>query len=523
MFKLVVIGGKDRGKEFEISATDFVLGRDSSCDGVINASGVSSRHVKFSASENSLYFEDLGSSNGTFINGKLLSRGEIRAGARVTLPDTIIQVVQVKERPVYVAKEEESEDDHDDDMDEKAFFEGGDPPQSLGKKLVHYFRYKLMKIVYGINEEYEWASLFVIILSFFVVATISITIIPVLRQNRELLLIETAKRGTQYADQIARLNSRALEQKNLDKLDTSFLDREEGVESYELFDLQGRIVRPLGKLNEISSDTFSVKARDWAVFNQNTEGDPVLKTLLGDGLIGVAKPIKAFNSKYSIYETVGVVAIKFAPATLEAQSIRNSRVYLEALISAALLAFLFFAVILYMTKRPIEEFIFQVEQALRGLRRNVEGKYLMRELVPLKSAVNTILRRLRESQGEEDFEDLESDDEYVRILHEISKGIGTPSMVFNAQKDVMHLSSEAEDLIGIRESSSQGENFLDVAREKGLAATIIDLCDRAASNGGKIQEGEYELGGRDYQIFASVLFGRDSYPKAYLLTFVRNE
>lgn len=521
MFKLVVIGGKIRGKEFILSEGENVIGRDSNCDICISVSGISKRHLNIAVSKDSAYLEDLGSANGTFHNGAMRKKASLKAGDQIALPDVIMQVVFVEEKKILIQKQE-GEIGEDAEDEEQAFFNKDTSPDSMPDKIKHFFKYRLMNFFYGINEEYQWRSLLGIILFLFVVITITLTIFPILKDSKLLLLHEIANRGAHYAAQIGRINARALEQKQLERVDTRFLENEEGINSYELFDLEGRIIRPLSKLNEYIEDSFSITSREWAL-RKEISGGIVLKKLLNDGEIGVAKKIMAYNAKIGIEEPVGIIAIHFAPRSLAAEAAKNSKAYLEAFTTSALVAIFFFGIIYCLTLRPIDEMYFQIEQALKGKQKGIETRYLMDELGPLRDSINSVFQRLRELDKLDDGEnevDIEEDENYVEILTHFMKGTNSPVIILNSEKNISHLNSKAEDLTGIRESASQGEAFLDVAREQGFAATTLDLCDRSAINQGSCQEGEYELGGYNYSIFANCLMGRDNFAKAFYITFI---
>ena len=151
---------------------------------------------------------------------------------------------------------------------------------------------------------------------------------------------------------------------------------------------------------------------------------------------------------------------------------------------------------------------------------------MMIELKPLVNIINTLLQRNRElsSDGESaEFAELEEDGPYVDHLKEFLKGAGIPAMVLNSNKDVAALNMEAEDLTGIRQNVSEGMNILECAREKGFAATVIELCDNSANNQGFSEQGEYELSGNIHQLFATALLGTDNFAKAYYITFVKEE
>ena len=292
--------------------------------------------------------------------------------------------------------------------------------------------------------------------------------------------------------------------------------------SYELFDLEGRIVRPINKLNEYIEDSFSITAKEWAT-NPKISDHAVLKKLLGDKEIGVAKKIVSYNTREGAVNTVGIIAIRFAPKSLAIEATKNSKAYLEAMITSCLVAILFFGIVYYLTTRPIDEMRFQIEQVMRGKRKNLESRHLMSEIEPLRDTINSILQRLSEFQNENDDNtemEMEDDTPYVDQLGELLKGAGVAAMVLNSEKRISFLNTLSEDLIGLRENVVKGEELLEVTREQGIAATIIDLCDKTANDNGNSQEGEYELSGKQYSIFTTALMGRDSFAKGFYVTFI---
>lgn len=91
-FQFVMRDGPSPGKTFAISKSELFIGRDINSDIVLNVSEVSRRHARVSLQEGGYILEDLGSTNGTFVNGQrlvgphLLLPGEIiRLGDNVTL------------------------------------------------------------------------------------------------------------------------------------------------------------------------------------------------------------------------------------------------------------------------------------------------------------------------------------------------------------------------------------------------------------------------------------------------------
>lgn len=515
MYKLIAVAGKLRGQEFILEPGENIVGRDSENNVVLPVEGVSKKHFSITLTGDVAYLKDLGSSNGTFINGRLVKNGTIQDGDKIALPDIILQVVHVFEKKITIYKKATKSEN---EVELPAYMKPPPMPKPLPQKVIYLFKYRFMPVIHGMNEEYEWRIMVAIALALFIITTISLTIFPILGDSKKLLLLETAKRGVHFAQEIGRLNYRALEKKNLDRVDTNFLDNEDGVSSYELFDMDGRIVRPIGKLNEYISDTFSIKALEWSKSKMGKGNE--LVQILDEGVIGVASRINAYNPKLGAMDAVGVISIRFAPRSLAIEATKNSRAYLEALSTSGLVALVFFGVIYYLTLRPLEELKYLVEEGVKGKIRTIESKYLMGELKNLKNTLNTLFQRVRElsNEGGGDFAEVEGDETYIAHMREFLKGVGQ-GMVLNSNKDMMQITESAEDLLGIRQSVSEGVPILECAREKGFAATIIELCDKCAENQGFCQQGDYELGGHPHQLFVTALMGQDSMAKSFLVTF----
>jgi pSer/pThr/pTyr-binding forkhead associated (FHA) protein len=521
MYKLVVVGGKLRGQEYTLKSGDNVLGRDSSCDIHFQIEGVSKKHLTITITDDVLYLLDMGSANGTFLNSRIVKRAAIKAGDKIGLPNAILQLVYVQEKKVVVKKKVSAQKEREQTLEE--VLSGGKPPEGLVQKLFWLFRYKIMRPFHGLNQEYEWRYMLGIATALFAICTITLTISPVLQDSKEILMKEVEHRGEHYAKEIARINAVAIEQGHIDQIDTKFLDdEEEQVVSYELFDLNGRIVRPISRLNEITNDPFSVSAKEELTKGRG-KGANIYRKALEDNQIGICRVITALNSKTGNIEPVGYISIRFAPTSLVTEASQSATAYFESLITSLLVGVFFFGVIYYLTLRPFEELKFQIEEALRGKRRALDSLLLFEELDPVRNAVNTSLQRLRELQRDEndvDPNDIESDDNYINTLKEFILGAAGPAIILNSAKNLVQINNQAEDVCGIRQSMAEGMNILDVTKERGFAATLIEMCDNSANNMGTSQQGHYELQGKQYNIYINSLMGKDGFAKAFYISFV---
>ena len=525
MFKLIAIGGKLRGQEFELADGDNILGRDPECDIHLNIDGVSKRHVSFNVHADGVYIKDLGSSNGTFINGKNIPEGTLKAGDKIAIPHLILSLVEIREKKIIVRKkvskmaQEEDDDDENDDLFSEPI------PTTLVGKIMWFYKNRFMKIFHGFNEEYEWRVMIGLSIALFITTTVALTIVPVLKASRDLLFIETKKRGIQFVNEIKRLNTGALSRGRINEIRTSFLENTgSGVESYELLDLEQRVISPAAKRNRFTTDPYSVAAIDF--FKNEDNRNKTYGSRVGASKIVIGKAIVSYNTKKGYEEVIGVIVIHFSPSTLVAAAKQNSSIFLEAWSTAAIIAVFFFGVIYYLTLRPIQELQGQIEQTLRGRRKQIEGKYMFQELTPLKQSVSSMVQRIRELQNDEDssdFVDAEDDARYVAQLEEFMRGANGPILILNSDKCVHTLNSECEDLLGFREASSKGSPIDEVARDQDIAATILSLCDRSAVADGTSQDESYEIGGNGYNFYVNSLIGKDNFAKAFYISFLRDD
>lgn len=90
------ISGKYQGGEYPLEeGRQIVIGRSSDLDMVLVEEMVSRRHAQISMNGGVISIEDLGSTNGTFVNGEKIQRATLREGDRVLVGTSILKVVSV--------------------------------------------------------------------------------------------------------------------------------------------------------------------------------------------------------------------------------------------------------------------------------------------------------------------------------------------------------------------------------------------------------------------------------------------
>ena len=91
---LKVIGGKHHGKVISLSSNRFIIGREQDCHLRPNSELVSRHHCVFNLDEYALQLRDLGSTNGTFVNGeRIKGRAKLKMGDRVHVGKLEFEVI----------------------------------------------------------------------------------------------------------------------------------------------------------------------------------------------------------------------------------------------------------------------------------------------------------------------------------------------------------------------------------------------------------------------------------------------
>ena len=93
-FALRFISGKYQGGEFPLMVnSETVIGRSSDLEMVLVEDMVSRKHAKIMTSEADIVIMDLGSTNGTFVNGERIKKSRVKEGDRILIGTSIVKLL----------------------------------------------------------------------------------------------------------------------------------------------------------------------------------------------------------------------------------------------------------------------------------------------------------------------------------------------------------------------------------------------------------------------------------------------
>ncbi len=94
-YALKFISGKYQGGEFPLKGDkQLIIGRSSELDIVLVEDMVSRKHAKITLSAGKITIEDLGSTNGTFVNGEKVKTQRLKEGDRILVGTSILKLIK---------------------------------------------------------------------------------------------------------------------------------------------------------------------------------------------------------------------------------------------------------------------------------------------------------------------------------------------------------------------------------------------------------------------------------------------
>jgi tetratricopeptide (TPR) repeat protein len=102
--RLIIVAGPDIGLEWSFKQPEVVIGRDEDCQLTLNDINVSRKHAKIAPEGKRYYLSDLGSGNGTYLNGiRVERRVELSPGDEIVIGERTLRFVELTDAPATAA------------------------------------------------------------------------------------------------------------------------------------------------------------------------------------------------------------------------------------------------------------------------------------------------------------------------------------------------------------------------------------------------------------------------------------
>lgn len=111
MTSYLFIDHTDWLEKVSVQSNNFLVGRLSDCDLEVQDGKVSRKHCRILKEEDQFFIQDLGSSNGTIVNGENVDQAKLEEGDRIIIGETALYFSQNKEGPSALQADASSSND----------------------------------------------------------------------------------------------------------------------------------------------------------------------------------------------------------------------------------------------------------------------------------------------------------------------------------------------------------------------------------------------------------------------------
>ncbi|MGE3263450.1 MAG: FHA domain-containing protein [Bacteriovoracia bacterium] len=529
--KLLVIAGPNRGATYFLHDGENVLGRGTEASIVLASTQVSKKHCAIVCNGARAEIADVGSSNGTFVNGVQVKKRLLANHDRISVGPFVLEAL-LPEMPVRAGA---------GGLD--AFSAGATPgigvvppvtidaghfkmeeeqPTSLIGKYKKKFDDVFLPVIYDFYERTDYATMLVVMFAIYAILSLGFSVYPVLQRSREEVLRQAEHQAKYIADQVAYLNRQAILEGRESALVTDFAEAEQYVQEVVVANLEGRIMAPGSRLNEIFQNPFFLKYRDKLQKQQSLWGKSGVIRIPDQDLLIAFTPIMVLSKTKGINVPGAIATVIYSTASIALDSGTIGTVYLEALFWSIILGVVFLYLVYHMTYRPIHELMDNMNNVLKGEGTSVEKKYKNEIIDQLVDIINSALGRIPRADGSK--EDVAAGDQEQLIITNMMRSVEFLAqrarggmLLLDLEMRIQAVNPGFEELTGIRDA--QGELIDTACRDESLPSMLKEMAGKAAEAGNEGVQEEYDFSSGTNKITALAISSIPGKVESYLFLF----
>lgn len=506
MWAIRVLTGQQAGQIFPLKAGANVLGRAPSCDIKILSPNVSKEHVKIDVLEGKFIVSDMGSRNGTFLNGTQVRSSRLKPGDRIGMHDVMIELVPMQARapePVHgnLAYQMQPAMNHPPQIQGHAqphglgHLEPQRPPQ-VATMAQEYVDRVVLPGVYRLAEMMEFKWLLGLFMAAFILLVTSLSTIPLIRILRDSVEEQSQQHALTIAATLAKVNEAAIRDGLYTAINMTTANRV-GVEAMIIQALDGKIIAPSSRAESYPDIPFVHEARKLPRESvQQVDGNTVV----------AVHPIEAYNAETGSRGTLAYSVVVYDMGTLAVDDSKTISLFVITLFIASILGALLFFFLYKLIEYPLVSLNMQLDKALREGRDDLKTTFDFEPLARLTKNINSALTRvLTGGSAAEQPRAIEHDRRLE--MQNLVEMVGFAAMVVSAvDRAIAHVNQGFEARTRIDTSRLLNQPVVNVT-DQSLKLSLLDLMDRLDQNPDQLVTNELEFGGENFQIIAQAVYG----------------
>ncbi|HOW16120.1 MAG TPA: FHA domain-containing protein [bacterium] len=500
MYKLICISGQNAPRSFILKEGDNTLGRAEESDLKVSSNGVSKKHAVITVKGNTVNVVDLGSKNGTFVNGVMIKKKELSQGDKIAIHDHVFQLVKGDLNAADLASVN-SFDVPSLDEDKEYVSAPRTKASGLWGNINNFIETTVMPFFEMLMKRYPVAGIITILLVTMIVAVVLMVSIPVVQFDSYILDKETSQRAAYLATLLAEQNKDTIGSESPDPPSIKAVEDVLGVQFAVITDVEGKVLAPgeragetipvdrIKKILEGQSDEFKSVTKSGDIYKT-----PVDMFALSGGRYLVTAPIRTYLVDQGKYEYIGFAVLEFATAAVKQSMAGAWQRILVGIVLACFIGLIFSILISKIFSHPLLKIYDELDLAMKGESKRINFTFGSKEGKDLIELINILLRKSRRSSARSSAGGVDSLSQDIHgadpilVFESVGRSLRTPFFVLDTSKLIVTANQAFAVISGYRSGDWHGVPIVDAVREQRLLGVILDLISRSNAMGQDVSE-----------------------------------
>lgn len=497
MWVIRILNGPQMGQNFQLNDGDHYVGRSPECDIQISSNGVSKKHCKISVRANKIFFTDLNSSNGTFVNGVKIQSAIVNNGDRFSFYDIMCEIQYMamaqSQSSSYAMGQntgfhqqnmhEHMNQNKQMDMNDLHSAKANKSPENIKEIVEQYIENIVLPAVYKMAEIFEFKYLLGSFILTFILLVTLLSTIPMTRITQNSIETESKRRAQTIVRYLAKANLSAIQNQTYSNLVTNFAKNEDGV-------LKALIVRPDGSILAPASLADQSYYEKEAFVARALQSNDELVEIISGNRIGAAKAIIGLTQDgLSVPLAYSIIIYDMASLSISTSQIIS--LFFQVLSIAFCLGLILYFFLWKLIEKPILELNMNLDKSIKDSS-NLSQRFQYPSLDSLVNTINSLLSRIptdnsNYSQSDNQLSKTHEAQNLVRIFP-------CAALAIDNNQNIVSCNTEFERISNLSAHSIENQN-IETLNDQALILSIQDLIQRSMNTPNLIASNSLEFNG----------------------------
>jgi len=506
MFRLICISGQSSARSFILKEGDNVIGRQEGVDIRIASNGVSKKHAVINIKAGNVHISDLGSKNGTFVNGVMVKKKEINSGDKIAIHDHVYQLIKGEVKIEELSGFSGLENPQGEDSEYE--YRGKPRLRIPGIKgaIDQFIETTVMPFFEEISKRYSVSTIISVVLLSCIVAITLIVTVPVVQFDSMILDKEAAQRAVYLSNLLAEENKNTVGVQSEEVPSVKAAEDVPGVIWSAVADTSGRILAPADKagdqlpgvvmdrIKEIMKGTISLK-EDTVKIGANVYKRSADVYSIGRGEYIVTSPIKVYSEQEGQNVVTGFATLGFATSGIQ-NSLAGA--WQRILVGMVIACFIGLMISIFFSRLFVLPFIRiydELDLALKGEAKRVSYSFGTREGMDLIELLNILIRKSRRASAKvvydnapDSLHDLHGSIDNILIFDSVGRSLKVPFFVLDTSNTIVSANQAFSSITTYKASDWHGVPIVDAIKEQRILGVILSLIARFDEMGQDLSE-----------------------------------